>query len=163
MPLPTGQDITIFVTDCSLLNVGFIGCMPKESVQELLQTEKAIEEYGFRTKDMKYSPINNEVCLILVDKHWYRAAVMKKLPNCDEYMFYLLDWCRLESNVSNENIRKMPKQFGSSLPKAHICKILDRSSVRTQNIVKEAKVNTTITVTSIELEGEGEQQFCIKF
>ncbi|CAO1419442.1 unnamed protein product [Diamesa hyperborea] len=161
LPLPTGQNITLFVTDCNHLDHGFIGCMPMDSVQALLQTEKAIEEYGFRTKDMKYSPIKNELCLILVDKHWYRAAVVEQLPNTDEFNFYLIDWCRLEINVSNENIRKMPKQFGNPQPKAHLCCIMDRSSVRTQNIIKQAKVNSSFTVTSIVLNKE--QQFCINF
>lgn len=161
MPLPIGQNIKLFVTNCEHLNDGFIACMPMDSVKELLQIEKAIEDYGYRTKDMKYSPVKNELCLILVDKQWYRAAVAEQLSNRDEFNFYLIDYCRFEIKVSNENIRKMPKQFGKTRPKVHLCRILDRSSVKTQNIVKQAKVGSSITVSSIVLSNE--QQFCLNF
>lgn len=160
MPLPTGRKMTLFITDCGLLDAGLIACMPMESVPELLQIEKAIEEYGFKTKDMKYSPIKEELCLILVDKHWYRAAVVDQVPNRDEFFFYLIDWCRLESNISNENIRKMPKQFGDPRPKAHICCILDRSSIKAQVLAKQAKGNPIFTVNSILLNDE--QQYCLE-
>lgn len=161
LPLATGCEITLFVTDCKHLNSGVISCIPADSIPELCQTKKTIEEYGFKTKDMKYSPIINEVCLILVGKSWYRAVVVDQAKVKDSFDFYLIDWCRMEVNISNENIRKMPKQFGNPKPRAHLCCIQNRTSTEAKNFINNAKVDLTFTVTSIELNDEN--QFCLNF
>ncbi|CAO1439831.1 unnamed protein product [Diamesa serratosioi] len=159
LPLPLGRETVLFTTDVSLLNYHYVSCAPADVIPELCKIKKTIEEYGFRTKDMKYSPIKDEMCLVIFEKSWYRAYVMEQGDNSDTFELYLVDYCRSIANVSNENIRKMPKQFCNPAPKAHQCTI--SGSHKSEIFRKQAKDGMIFTVTSIEVDST--DQYILKF
>ncbi|EDW80616.1 uncharacterized protein Dwil_GK11625 [Drosophila willistoni] len=77
VPLPTGDNVKLFIMDNSFLKFGFIYCTTEDFAHEITQMQREIQSYGESiAKLTSYAPVRKSLCIAKYQGNWCRGVCL---------------------------------------------------------------------------------------